>query len=106
MLENNELRRLMRKLNISLSYLIEKHLYTSRKSSLNKPCLSLHDPQAPSVFSEQMLAMQVLNSKKQVSNYRTEYEALKQQMLKKGSIEDLEKQLHAMDVRIKDQQGV
>ncbi len=38
-----------------------------------------------------MLAMQVLNSKKQVSNYRTEYEALKQQMLKKGSIEDLEK---------------
>jgi len=31
MLENNELRRLMRKLNISLSYLIEKHLYTHRK---------------------------------------------------------------------------
>lgn len=78
MLENNELRRLMRKLNISLSYLIEKHLYSSRKRTVNKPCLSIYDLQPPSVFSEQMLAMQVDTSRKQVLNYRAEYEALKQ----------------------------
>jgi hypothetical protein len=36
-------------------------------------------------------------------NYRAEYEALKAQMLKKGSIEELEKKLHMMGIRVKEQ---
>lgn len=39
-------------------------------------------------------------------NYRAEYEALKAQMLKKGSIEELEKKLHIMGIRVKEQQAV
>jgi hypothetical protein len=41
-----------------------------------------------------MLAMQVSNSRKQVLNYKTEYEALLSQVKKKGSIEDLEGKIH------------
>ena len=41
-----------------------------------------------------MLAMQVSNSRKQVMNFKTEYETLLAKMKKRGSIEELESKIH------------